>query len=217
MKKRKLRSYVVTTIYLVALGLMAFSITFLSQNLLEKKEMEDNLANDSIPVFGETNVEKPQVPQTDPGVATVARPFVSDTVSVAKTFYNKDESEENQENALIFYENTYMPNTGILYEADETFEIISVLDGKVKDVKVDEILGNVITIEHGSKLTTVYYTTGNVSVKVGDSVTQGSTIATSGESKLETSKKESFLFEVYLNGTLTNPENIFDKPITDFN
>ena len=216
MKKRKLRSYVVTTIYLVALGLMAFSITFLSQNMLEKKEMEDNLANDSIPVF-EENVEEPQVPQTDPGVATVARPFVSDTVSIAKKFYNKDESVENQENALIFYENTYMPNTGILYEADETFEIISVLEGKIKDIKADEILGNVITIEHGSKLTTVYYTTGTVSVKVGDSVTQGTTIAASGESKLETDKKESFLFEVYLNGTLTNPENIFDKPITDFN
>ena len=214
MKKRKLRSYVVTTIYLVSLGLMAFSITFLSQNMLEKNELSKD-RDSAISVFDEKDKENSPT-ETIPEVMTIGRPYVSDTVSIAKEFYSKENSEESQENALILYENTYMPNTGILYEGEETFEIISVLDGKVKKIEENEILGNVITIEHSQKLTTVYYTTGTVSVKEGDVVSQGTTIATSGISKLETKKKESFLFEVYLNGLVINPENIFDKPITDF-
>ena len=41
-----------------------------------------------------------------------------------------------------------MPNTGILYSSNESFDVISVLDGKVEDVKTDNLIGNIVTIKH---------------------------------------------------------------------
>ena len=108
-----------------------------------------------------------------------------------------------------------MPNTGILYESDEAFDVVAVMDGTVKDIKEDEILGTVMTIENSSKLTTVYYTLGETKVAVGDTVTQNDVIATSGNSELETSKPNTLLFETYVDGVLTNPATVFEKSISE--
>ena len=69
----------------------------------------------------------------------------------------------------------------------------------IKDIKTDEILGSVLTISHNDKLTTVYYTFGEIKVSVGDNVTKGTVIATSGTTKLQTAKPQTLLFEVYYN------------------
>ena len=89
------------------------------------------------------------------------------------------------------------------------------LDGTVKDIKTDEILGSVLTISHNDKLTTVYYTFGEIKVSVGDNVTKGTVIATSGTTKLQTAKPQTLLFEVYYNGTLMNPLEFYEKNIND--
>ena len=108
-----------------------------------------------------------------------------------------------------------MPNTGILYEGDEAFDVVSILDGTVKEVKEDEILGKVVTIEHDKNITSVYYTLGEVKVEQGATVTQNQVIATSGTSKLQTTKPQTLLFETYVNGVLTNPNSLFDKNIAE--
>lgn len=211
MKKRKLRGFVLPTIYLMILGVMAFGITFLSKNLLNQQEKKDENYNYTMSVFNEQEEQKEEEKKEETKEKTTAiLPFTSEKVNIAKEFYNKEDSEEKQQNALIYYENTYMPNTGILYESDEVFDIIASIEGTVKDIKQDEILGTVLTIE-SDEITTIYYTFGELKVKVGDKVTQKMPIATSGESKLETSKKQTLLFEVYKNGTLTNPNSILEK------
>ncbi len=215
MKKRKLRGYVLPTIYLLVLGVMAFGITLLSQNLLENQEMQDDNYNYSMSVFDEKEEETNNNTEEKKEEVVAVKPFTSDKVSVSKEYYNKDETAENQEKALIYYENTYMPNTGILYESDEKFDVVAIMDGTVKEIKTDEILGSVMTIEHSNKLTSIYYTLSDITVKKGDKVTIGQTIAKSGQSKLQTSKKETLLFETYLNGTLINPNNIFQKNINE--
>ena len=102
-----------------------------------------------------------------------------------------------------------MPNTGILYSSDKEFNIISSLDGKVSNVKEDEILGNIIEIEHSNNIVTIYQSVKNVNVKVGDIVKQGDLIALSGSNKLENEKENCLHFEVYQNGALINPENFY--------
>ncbi len=215
MKKRKLKGYVLPTIYLLVIGIMAFGITFLSQSLLESEQIKDEHLNYTMSVFDETNDTTQK--QDTTSSKQILKPFVSDQVTVAKEYYSKDDSSEKQEEALIYYENTYMPNTGILYESAEPFEVVAVLDGTVKEIKQDEILGNVITITHNNNLTTIYYTAGETKVKIGDDVTMGETIATSGTSKLQTNKPQTLLFETYLNGVLTNPNQIFEMSTKDFN
>ncbi len=214
MKKRKLKGYVLPTLYLFIIGLMAIGVTFLSKNLLDKKVESDENYNYSMSVFDESDQTSPTTNE-EPVSEKVSMPYTSANVTVAKSFYNKDESNENQENALIYYENTYMPNTGVLYESDEIFDVVSPMDGTVKDIKTDEILGTVLTIEHNSKVTTVYYTLGDTKVNVGDRVTKDQLIATSGTSKLETAKEQTLLFEVYIDGVLTNPNEFYEKTLDE--
>ncbi len=215
MKKRKLKKYVLPTCYLLIVGLFAFGITVLGKNLLDKKVESDEHYNYTMSVFNES--ETPENEETQKELDSIQKPFASEKVTVAKEFYNKEDTEENQAKALIFFENTYMPNTGILYESDEEFDCLAVAEGKIKDIKTDEILGNVITVEHTNKLTTVYYTYGEAKVNVGDAVKTGDVLAKSGESKLQTEKKQTLLFETYMDGVLINPNNVFDKNISELN
>ncbi len=216
MKKRKLKRFVLPTIYFIILGMMGIGITFLTQNILEKQVSSDDNYNYTMSVFEETDETITNTNTTkEKEKEKVVKPFTSEQVSVAKSFYNKDESSENQENSLIYYEKTYMPNTGVLYESDEVFEVVAVMDGTVKDIKTDEILGTVLTIEHSKKTTTIYYTLGETKVSVGDTVTKGQVIATSGTSKLQTNKSQTLLFEAYLDDVLINPETFYEKTIEE--
>ena len=84
------------------------------------------------------------------------------------------------------------------------------LDGKISDIKTDDILGNVIEIDHDNEIKTVYQSVDNIKVKVGDEVKQGDVIATSGTNKLNNTNKNCLLFEVYQKGQLVNPEKMFE-------
>lgn len=218
MKKRKFKKYVLPTMYIMIIGVMAFGITFLSRSLQSKKVENDEHYNYTMSVFNEQENEENKKNKEDKIVEEkVEKPFQSEKVRVAKEFYSKDDTTENQQNALILYENTYMPNTGILYESDEVFDVYSVMNGTVKDIKEDEILGTVLKIENTNKITTIYYTLGETKVKVGDTVKKGQIIATSGTSKLKESQNQTLLFEVYMDGVLINPNNLYEKNISELN
>jgi len=215
MKKRKLKGYVLPAFYVLILAVMTFGISLLSKNLLDKKVENDEHYNYTMSVFDET--ENKEGENQEAPVITVKKPFTSEKVTIAKEFYNKDDTEENQTKALIFYENTYMPNTGILYESDEEFDCVSILDGKVKSIEKNEILGNVISIENTNKITSVYYTHGEPKVNVGDTIKMGDIVAKSGQSKLQTEKNQTLLFEIYMDNILVNPNTVYDKNITEIN
>ena len=214
MKKRKLKKFVLPTLYLMILGIMAASITFLSKNLLDTTVEEDEYYNYSMSVFNDEEEPTTETGET-PEDVKVSQPYTSDKVSIAKEYYDTTGSTETQEKALIYYGGTYMPNTGILYESDEAFDVVAIMDGTVKDIKEDELLGTVMTIENSSKWTTIYYTLGETKVSVGDTVTQNEVIATSGTSSLETAKQNTLLFETYVDGILTNPTTVFEKSISE--
>ncbi|UKI29354.1 MAG: M23 family metallopeptidase [Clostridium sp.] len=114
-----------------------------------------NLIDDTVPVVS-----------TDDG--KVIKPFGGEEVSVVKGFYEKDAESKAQEQSIIYYQNTYMPNTGVLYGAKEEFEVLVVADGTVEDVVADEVLGNVVTIKHTNNLITRYESLNEVNVMVGD-------------------------------------------------
>ncbi len=213
MKQRKLKGYVLPTIYAITLVMMIISIAFLSQNLLASQE-ERNPIN-SEPVFDEQSVINETTEEQTTNEVTIAMPYISDKVSVAKDYYNREDDSENQEKSLIFYENTYMPNTGILYESDETFDVVTILDGTIKEVKEDEILGKMVSVEHENGIISTYYTLGEIKVSAGDQVKQNDIIATSGTSKLNINKQSSLLLEIYIDGNLTNPNTIFNKKVSE--
>ena len=138
----------------------------------------------------------------------IIKPYKGENITISKYYYNSKDDETRQQQSLIKYENIYMPNTGILYSSDTEFEILAILDGKVTSVKEDDILGNIVEIEHSDNIVTIYQSIKDVKVKPGDIIKQGDTIALSGPNKLENEKDNCLHFEVYKEGNLINPETI---------
>ena len=145
----------------------------------------------------------------------ILKPYNGENITIANKFYEKDADEKTQQNSLIYYENIYMQNTGILYNSDKQFNVIAVLDGTVKNIKEDKILGNVIEIEHGTNLTAFYQSVDNIKVKVGDQVKQGDLIATSGANNIENTKDNCLHFQVYNQGQLLNPETFYTMNLNE--
>ena len=146
---------------------------------------------------------------------TIIKPYLSENVKIGKYFYDFEADEESQENSLIFYENTYMQNSGVDYISETAFDVVSVLDGEVISIETDPTLGNIVKVKHDKNIITVYQGIDNVSLKEGDLINQGTIIGTSGTSKINTNYTTSLHFEVYYNGELIDPENFYSLNIED--
>ena len=210
MSKRKLRRFVFPTIYVILITTILFS-TYQIWNILKDSPVNDDLdyvtgtlKNDVVPAVKEEVDE------------TIGRPFTSDKVSVSKTFYEMDATPEEQQKSLILFENIYMQNTGVLYTSDEEFEIISVLDGIVKNIKEDEIMGTIVEVEYNKNLSVVYEGIKDVNVTLNEEIKKGDTIAKSGNIKLENEKEYTLHLEVYKDGLLLNPESFYKMTTKDF-
>ena len=139
----------------------------------------------------------------------IIRPYTSQEVSATIPYYNIDGTNDEQAAALIYYEGIYMQNTGVLYTSNNQFDVVSILDGTIKNVKEDSLMGNIVEIEHTNNLTTVYQSLGEVKVNVGDKVSQGDVIATSGQNKITTDTSNALHFEVFYKGEVFNPEEFY--------
>ena len=146
---------------------------------------------------------------------TIKRPYNDTKVSIVKSFYNYKDEAKNQEKSLIFYEGTYMQSSGISYSNGDVFDIVSILPGEVSEVKEDDILGNIITIKHSNNITSIYQSVKDISVKMGDKVTSGQTIAKSSTSNISKELKNHLYFELIIDGICVNPEEYFDKSVNE--
>lgn len=209
MKKRKLRSFVLPTVYVLVIGVLFVSISYLG-NVLQNKVQYDSLSVSAI-----TEDEVLPVIKNEEKASTIVKPFTSDKVNISKTFYDMKDDASKQQDSLVYYEKTYLQNSGILYNSDEAFDIVSSMDGTITNVTKDEILGNYVEITHNTNLKTVYYSLGEVSVKKDDVVTAGQVIGKSGDNLLESEKDNCLLFEVYHNGFAIDPEDFYNMKIDE--
>ncbi len=203
MTKRRLKEWVIPTLGLVVLAGALFLYHIIGSILNDNLVPEDTMFVDIL----QANEETVEV-QKEISLKAI-KPYTEESVSISKHYYNNEDEESRQQQSLIKYENIYMPNTGILYSSDREFNIVSTLDGKVTIVKEDEILGNIIEIEHSNNIVTIYQSVKEVKVKAGDVIKQGDLIAKSGTNKLENEKANCLHFEVYKDGNLINPETFY--------
>lgn len=209
MKQKKLRGYVIPTIYVLVLMLVFGAVSLVSSFMRQSSSYLYSIGilnKDSIPVV--------EVPNTV--IEGIIRPYTSEHVSIDKYFYDMNDTEEKQLDSLIYFKNTYMKNTGVLYKADESFDCVAVLNGTVLNVREDDVLGKVVEIEHNTNLRTIYYSLSETSVKVGDTINQGDIVGVSGTNSL-TENTNNLLFEVYYNGTILNPEVFYSMEPDAFN
>lgn len=135
---------------------------------------------------------------------------------IEKKFYDFSGKKADQESALVVYNNTYVPNTGIdiTMKNGETFDVVAALSGKVTRVEEDSLLGNVIEVEHDKGVVTQYESVKDVKVKVGDKVDQGQTIAMAGQSSFNEKAGTHVHFEIRKDGVAVNPQEFFNKPMS---
>ena len=146
----------------------------------------------------------------------IIRPYLSENVSIGKYFYDFEGEKDSQEKALVYYENTYMQNSGVDYISNSAFDVVSILDGEVISVENDKILGNIIQIKHDKDLISIYQGIDEVTIKKGDSVNQGQILGVSSNSKINPEYNSSLHFEVYHKGEIIDPENLYTLSIEDF-
>lgn len=214
MKKLKLKSWVVPALYAVSLGIIFVSVMFIGKvmmtdyaravdtNFLPDDIINDDVNNDITDVVEVTN-------------ETVNHPYLLEGVNVTKDYYVENASEESQIKSLIYYKDTYMVNTGVLYTAAETFDVVSVLDGSVTSVTEDEILGHVVEVTHTTELITVYHCLGELNVKVGDNLKQNDVIGKSGKVNIDKGYDNALLFEVNYQGKIINPNDFYNMKVSD--
>lgn len=212
MKKRKLKGFVLPTVYIMVISILFVSISFLGNALQEKIKYDSDLSVNAL----QENIT-PVVKNEDEvdTKSKIVKPFQSTAVGISKSYYDMQDDEKKQQNSLVYYEQTYLQNSGVLYSAPESFDVNSVYDGTVTNVTEDEILGNVVEITHNTNLKTVYYSLGEIKVQKDDVVKSGDVIGISGDNLLDDELENCLLFEVYYNGKTLDPEDFYNMTIED--
>jgi len=140
----------------------------------------------------------------------------ADAAIVKTKFYDFNGKAEDQEAALVFYNNTYQPNTGIdvTMKDDESFNVVASLSGTVTRVDEDAVLGNVIEVEHDKGIVTQYQSVKDIKIKVGDEVKQGQVLAKAGQSLFNEKAGTHVHFEIRKDGIAVNPSDYFNKSLS---
>lgn len=202
-KKRYLKKWVVPTTFVIALISLIGITASISQSIFKRMNIDNNsyvlrdIADGALPVVSEIKKES-------------VKPYLDEDVQVHIGYYDINSKQEEQEKSLILYEDTYMPNTGILYGCEKKFEVVSIFEGEVISVKKDDVFGNIVEIKHTNNIVSKYSSLSEVTVAEGDTVNAGEVIGNSGNNKVVSVSQNMLLFELLYNGTNVNPEQYYN-------
>ena len=207
MKKRKFKKGFIVSLYLIAFVSVLGSIYLVEMgNRSADLDEKTIYVNDDI-----LDSDKPVISVTD----TIIRPYNASNIIIGKTFYEYNDTKENQVNSLIYYEGTYLPNSGVDYKSEEIFDVISILDGVVTNITENNLLGKILEITHDNNIITVYQSLGEINVSLNDPVIQGQIIGKSGNSNISVDLGNHLHFELIHNGLNVNPEKYYDKKLNE--
>lgn len=212
MTHRKLKKSAEYMIYGIMI-LVVLGTIFLIERSASPAQFKDE-EDDQAPYVTKTILEDdvPVVSTTE----TIIRPYTNDQVKILKGFYDYQAEASEQENALLYYENTYLQNSGVSYGGvEEGFDVVSILDGTVISVKEDSVVGNVVQIRYGNDIISVYQSLSEVAVKENDTVKQGQIIGKSGNSNISKDLNSHLHFELIIKGQLVDPELYYDKNVNE--
>lgn len=143
-------------------------------------------------------------------------PVLANDVEVITPFYDPKASAEEQESALVFYNNKYHQNQGIDYarKSGEAFDVTAAMSGTVLKAEKDELLGYVVELKHSNGVTTIYQSLANVNVKEGDKVEQGDVLGEAGKNVFNKDAGTHVHFEIRKDGIAVNPQDYFGKSLS---
>jgi len=205
----KLKPFVFPFLYISLIIMLVIGLYFTSNSL--KKEIDYSLED----ITYVSNVILNDVVPVVDTINSVINPYNSESVTIGKYFYNIEDDIDKQKESLIYFDGTYMPNSGVDYQSDSAFDVLAIMNGTVIDIKEDEILGKIVEIKHDNDIISSYGSLKEINVQKGENISQGSKIGVSGTNKLNDSGNNLHL-EIYQNGVNIDPLKIIGKNIGDF-
>ena len=210
MKKLRLKKGAIIGAYLIAFSLTGMSAFFVSQNMQANNPTEEDIEYVNSSIIDDK--EDREVIKED---VKMVKPYTNEEVQTLKYFYDYQAEAANQEKSILYHENTYIQNSGMDFGLTDTFDVVSVLDGTVVDVREDELLGTVVEIKHDNDFISSYQSLSEVSVKKNDTVKQGQVIGKSGTNTIDQDLGNHLHFELYKSGEVVDPSKYFDQVISD--
>lgn len=201
-----MKKFIIYSIYSICFVLMLSVVV--AYNVSKKNSSGINMDYDYVQDIIESPYERVNNEVYD---EKIIKPFNDNNVKVVKGYYNYKLDEKEQENSIIYYDNTYMQNTGISYSSGKAFDVLAIYDGEVVEVSDDDLVGNSITIKHNDKSFSIYQSVDNIKVKKGDKIKKGDVLALSGTSNISKELKNHLYFEIIIDGVSVNPEEYYDK------
>ena len=205
----KLKSFVFPVLYISLIFTVIVGLYFTSKVL---KQSDNNSLKDI------TYVSKTILDNTIPVISvddTISNPYTGDNVKIARYFYNLEDDMDRQKESIIYYNDTYMQSSGIDYTSENSFDVISILEGVVIDIKEDELLGKIVEIKHTNELVSSYAGLSEINVSKGENITKDMKIGKSGSNKINESLSNHLHFEVYKNGVNIDPLKVIGKKLGD--
>ena len=206
---RRLKRPVVYSLYAIGISMLIGGIV-----LLETSSKKLDSKNPDYQYVSKTGITREDIPVVNTKT-TIIRPYTDSDVKIVKNYYNYQGTEDEQKESIIYYEDTYMPSSGVSYGKDEEFDVVAILDGKVTKVSNDDTVGNIITIEHENGIVSTYESIKDITIKEGDTVKQGDKLATSSTANITSDLKNHLYFELSVKDIIVNPEDYFDKSIDE--
>ena len=210
MKKLRLKKGAIIGAYLIAFSLTGMSAFFVSQNMQANNPTEEDIEYVNSSIIDDK--EDREVIKED---VKMVKPYTNEEVQILKYFYDYQAEAATQEKSILYHENTYIQNSGMDFGLTDTFDVVSVLDGTVVDVREDELLGTVVEIKHDNDFISSYQSLSEVSVKKIDTVKQGQVIGKSGTNTIDQDLGNHLHFELYKSGEVVDPSKYFDQVISD--
>lgn len=199
MKKRVLRKWVVYGVYALTFLSVFSSIYFIEKSLAP----ENTFNNDKDYVYVSKTIFDNEVPVVASGTQII-RPYKATDVEIAKNYYDYKADADTQKKALLYYEDTYLQNSGVEYKGSDNFDVVSILNGTVISIKNDNILGNVVEVRHDNDMISVYQSLSDVKVTENQEIKQGDIIGKSGTNNISKSLGDHLHFELIINGQNVN-------------
>ena len=208
------KRWVLPAVYLVAAAGVLSTVFFMQSG------DETTAPEDSVEVEGHAGMD--MTPYGEDAVSVTASKEVlkmpvekEENVNVVGYFYDVNATAEEQQEALVYFNNTYYPNKGMdfAHVEGEKFNVTASLSGTVERVEKDAILGYVVELNHEDGIVTHYHSLGSVEVEEGESVKQGQVLGEAGRNQYNEDAGIHVHFEVRQDGISVNPNDIFQQPI----
>ncbi|MBJ6361898.1 peptidoglycan DD-metalloendopeptidase family protein [Paenibacillus sp. GCM10012307] len=215
--KRLLSKKWVTPAAFMAAAAIIVTLMWVYQGAQQQQDLPTQTSEISEEKQGDDTVVKETAEETKEvvvGEEKIQWPVLKpEDVQVLMRFYDAKATNEERQAALVHYDNTFIPNTGIDIGGanEQAFDVVAALSGKVTHVENHPLNGNVVEITHPGGYVTIYQSLSDVLVKNGDEVKQGTLFAKSGTSELKKELGNHIHFEVREEGKAINPLTVLPQ------